>query len=74
MSFSIKKLLEEKKEILKDIAYKQNWQMILLDAESPKVHVEKKLLLLSIRQFILQKSFIKVQFVSSNIFIQQSAI
>ena len=42
MRFSIKKLLEEKIEILKDRAYKQNWQMVLLGVESPKVRVEKK--------------------------------
>ena len=43
MRFSIKKLLEEKIEILKDNAYKQNWQMVLLGVESPKVRVEKNI-------------------------------
>lgn len=43
MRFSIRKLLEEKIEILNDRACKQNWQMILLGAESPKVRVEKNI-------------------------------
>ena len=43
MRFSIRKLLAEKIEILKDRAYKQNWQMILLGAEFPKVRVEKNI-------------------------------
>lgn len=43
MRFSIRKLLEEKIEVLKDRACKQNWQMILLGAESPKVRVEKNI-------------------------------
>jgi len=43
MRFSIIKLLEEKIEILKDKAYKKNWQMILLDSDAPKVRVEKNI-------------------------------
>jgi len=43
MRFSIKKLLEEKIEILKDRAYRQNWQIILLGAKYPKIRVEKNI-------------------------------
>ena len=43
MRFSIIKLLEEKIEILKDKAYKKNWQMILLGSDAPKVRVEKNI-------------------------------
>lgn len=43
MRFSIKKLLEEKIEILKDNAYKKNWQMILFGEESAKIRVEKNI-------------------------------
>lgn len=43
MRFSIRKLLAEKIEALKDNAYRQNWQMILFDSDSPKVRVEKNI-------------------------------
>lgn len=43
MRFSIRKLLEEKIERLKDDAYKQNWQTILFDSEYPKICVEKNI-------------------------------
>lgn len=43
MRFSIRKLLEEKIEILKDKAYKQNWQIILFSSEYPKICVEKNI-------------------------------
>lgn len=43
MRFSVRKLLAEKIEILKDNAYKQNWQMILFDKEFPKICVEKNI-------------------------------
>lgn len=43
MRFSIRKLLAEKMEALKDNAYRQNWQMILFDSDSPKIRVEKNI-------------------------------
>ena len=74
MRFSIRKLLEEKIEVLKDKAYKQNWQMILFGSESPKVCVEKNIAFTFSQVNYPAKKFIKVQSVSINIFIQQSGI
>ena len=41
MRFTIRKLLAEKIETLKDKAYKQNWQVILFGNGYPKIRVEK---------------------------------
>lgn len=43
MRFSIRKLLEEKIEVLKDKAYKKNWQSILFNDNFPKVRVERNI-------------------------------
>lgn len=41
--FSLKKALKEKIEVLKEDAYKKNWQTILLGMALPKVRVEKNI-------------------------------
>ena len=68
MRFSIRKLLAEKIEILKDRAYKQSGLNL------QKFVLKKISNLLSIRQLTLLKNYIEVQSNSANIFIRQSAI